>query len=102
MAGAPGHSSAKETPVNCPSCGFANLRVARFCSGCGKQLRAIASAMPDAERRQVCVLFCDLVGSTPLSLRLDADTDWDEVQGLALEGYRKAALKRMLKALDGR
>jgi len=73
MAGAPGHSSAKETPVNCPSCGFANLRVARFCSGCGKQLRAITSAMPDAERRQVCVLFCDLVGSTPLSLRLDAE-----------------------------
>ena len=73
MAGAPGHSSAKGTPVNCPSCGFANVRVARFCGGCGKQLTAITSAMPDAERRHVCVLFCDLVGSTPLSLRLDAE-----------------------------
>jgi class 3 adenylate cyclase/tetratricopeptide (TPR) repeat protein len=73
MAGAPGHSSARETPVNCPSCGFANVRVARFCSGCGKELKAITSAMHDAERRRVCVLFCDLVGSTPLSLRLDAE-----------------------------
>ena len=73
MAGAPGHSPAREHPVNCPSCGFANVRVARFCGGCGKELKAITSAMPDAERRHVCVLFCDLVGSTPLSLRLDAE-----------------------------
>jgi class 3 adenylate cyclase/tetratricopeptide (TPR) repeat protein len=72
MAGAPGHSSAREPPMNCTSCGFANVRVARFCGGCGKELTA-TSAMPDAERRRVCVLFCDLVDSTPLSLRLDAE-----------------------------
>ncbi|HUN98261.1 MAG TPA: adenylate/guanylate cyclase domain-containing protein, partial [Bradyrhizobium sp.] len=72
MAGAPNPSSAKETPVNCPSCGFANIRLARFCGGCGKELKAITSAS-DAERRRLCVLFCDLVGSTPLSLRLDAE-----------------------------
>ena len=63
MADAPGHSPARETPVNCPSCGFANVRVARFCGGCGKELKAVTSAMPDAERRYVFVLFCDLVGS---------------------------------------
>ena len=73
MAGASGHSPARETPVNCPSCGFANVRVARFCGGCGKELKAITSAIPDAERRHVCVLFCDLVGSTPLSFRVDAE-----------------------------
>jgi len=28
---------------------------------------------PDAERRQVTVMFCDLVGSTPLSARLDPE-----------------------------
>lgn len=36
-----------------------------------------------------------------VSLRLDAQTDWDEVRALALESYRNVALKRMLKALDG-
>ena len=73
MAGAPGQSSAREPSVNCALCGFANVRIARFCGGCGKELKTITSAMPDAERRRVCVLFCDLVGSTPLSLRLDAE-----------------------------
>ena len=73
MAGAPGHSFATEPPVNCPSCGFASARLARFCSSCGKELKAITSAPSDAEHRRVCVLFCDLVGSTQLSLRLDAE-----------------------------
>jgi predicted DNA-binding protein (MmcQ/YjbR family) len=37
-----------------------------------------------------------------VSLRLDAETDWEEVRALALESYRNVALKRMLKELDGR
>src|SRR6516164_5032763 len=32
-----------------------------------------ASARADAERRQLTVMFCDLVGSTPLSARLDPE-----------------------------
>src|SRR5262244_2869705 len=32
-----------------------------------------ASAMPAAERRQLTVMFCDLVGSTALSARLDPE-----------------------------
>jgi class 3 adenylate cyclase/predicted ATPase len=40
-------------------------------------LRAAARA-PDAERRQLTVLFCDLVDSTALSSRLDPE-DWREV-----------------------
>jgi class 3 adenylate cyclase len=32
-----------------------------------------ASARADAERRQLTVMFCDLVGSTPLSVRLDPE-----------------------------
>src|SRR5215472_8448549 len=32
-----------------------------------------ASVLPDAERRQLTVMFCDLVGSTPLSARLDPE-----------------------------
>jgi predicted DNA-binding protein (MmcQ/YjbR family) len=35
-----------------------------------------------------------------VSLRIDGDTDWDEVAGLVREAYRQVALKRMLKALD--
>ncbi len=35
-----------------------------------------------------------------VSLRIDGDTDWDEVRGLVREAYRQVALKRMLKALD--
>jgi class 3 adenylate cyclase/tetratricopeptide (TPR) repeat protein len=45
----------------------------RFCGGCGKELEIINGAGPEAERRHVFVLFCDLVGSTPLSHRLDAE-----------------------------
>ena len=32
-----------------------------------------APARVDAERRQLTVMFCDLVGSTPLSARLDPE-----------------------------
>ena len=56
--------------MNCPACGFANAAAARFCGGCGNRLEAAA---PEAERRQICVLFCDLVGSTPLSQSLDPE-----------------------------
>jgi class 3 adenylate cyclase len=59
--------------VKCRSCGFANVAAARFCVSCGKELEIINSAGPEAERRHVCVLFCDLVGSTALSHRLDAE-----------------------------
>jgi predicted DNA-binding protein (MmcQ/YjbR family) len=34
-----------------------------------------------------------------VSLRIDGQTDWDEVSGLIREAYRQVALKRMLKAL---
>jgi class 3 adenylate cyclase/tetratricopeptide (TPR) repeat protein len=34
---------------------------------------ALAKAAPDAERRQLSVMFCDLVDSTPLSGRLDPE-----------------------------
>ena len=59
--------------MNCPSCGFANAPIARFCGGCGIRLEATADAAPEAERRHICLLFCDLVGSTPLSRTLDAE-----------------------------
>jgi class 3 adenylate cyclase len=39
-----------------------------------------ASAPADAERRQLTVMFCDLVGSTPLSTRFDPE-DLREILG---------------------
>jgi class 3 adenylate cyclase/tetratricopeptide (TPR) repeat protein len=71
--------------VICPSCGFANAPVASFCGGCGNRIVAAAYAAPEAERRQICVLFCDLVGSTPLSQTLDPE----DLRGV-LGSYRYA------------
>jgi class 3 adenylate cyclase/predicted ATPase len=77
-------------PLPCPACGFANEPAARFCGGCGKPLSAAAAPArafgsgaqrPDgAERRQLTVMFCDLVGSTALASRLDPE-DLREVIG---------------------
>src|SRR5215475_3464804 len=41
-------------------------------------LRVTASAPPDAERRQLTVMFCDLVESTKLASQLDPE-DWRDV-----------------------
>ena len=41
-------------------------------SGAGKHVGGLIPA-PEAERRQLTVLFCDLVGSTMLSARLDPE-----------------------------
>ena len=56
--------------MRCEQCGFTNTADARFCGGCAKPL---SGEEPRAERRQLTVLFCDLVGSTPLAGRLDPE-----------------------------
>ena len=75
----------------CAGCGAANPAQARFCAHCGLRLggqpseqatgtrdavesgRKAGPTERDAERRQVTVLFCDLMGSTALSERLDPE-----------------------------
>src|SRR5713101_8414800 len=81
----------------CPSCGAVNLPRAKFCAECGSPLTAqpqpsvsssrfqvsgsqppLPSTQPlaprsEAERRQLTVMFCDLVGSTALSAQLDPE-----------------------------
>jgi class 3 adenylate cyclase len=47
---------------------------------------------PAGERRQVTVLFCDLVGSTPLSQQLDAE-EWREV----IAQYQQAAARAVAR-----
>jgi class 3 adenylate cyclase/tetratricopeptide (TPR) repeat protein len=75
----------------CPSCGAANPPENRFCGRCGAALdnrglleRAVSLA-PNAgsglpgEIKQVTVLFCDIVGSTPMTERLGAEAMRDLV-----------------------
>ena len=70
--------------LNCPSCGRQNSAGNKYCGNCGAALSAtspspepsrktIARPPIEAERRQLTVLFCDLVGSTALSTRLDPE-----------------------------
>ena len=72
-------------PGPCLTCGFENEPNAKFCGGCGRSTAAPAAvpAPPradTAERRQLSVMFCDLVGSTALASRLDPE-DMREVIG---------------------
>jgi class 3 adenylate cyclase/tetratricopeptide (TPR) repeat protein len=53
----------------CANCGAENPLGAHFCLRCGTPLRA--TVLP--ERRVVTALFADLVGSTPLTARLDPE-----------------------------
>jgi class 3 adenylate cyclase len=69
----------------CPDCSQENPEGARFCFGCGRSLQDMRGAEHDTrsprltsmsdERRLVTVLFADVVGSTALAARLDAE-DW--------------------------
>jgi hypothetical protein len=81
-------------PALCTACGASNGPSDKFCGGCGARLRPSATAAPAGAvteqpgaapptggRRQLTVLFCDLVGSTPLSQQLDAEEWRDVVEG---------------------
>ena len=90
--------------VLCPVCTCANPPGKKFCGECGSALpgwqakpltpatpaapahpTGIRPSAPDAERRQLTVMFCDLVGSTALSGQLDPE----DLQQL-IRGYHDA------------
>jgi class 3 adenylate cyclase/tetratricopeptide (TPR) repeat protein len=57
----------------CPRCGFENPAEWRFCGGCGARLEVLRAEDAQGERRQLTVLFCDMVGSTMLSQLVDPE-----------------------------
>ncbi|CAN5301249.1 adenylate/guanylate cyclase domain-containing protein [soil metagenome] len=65
--------------MTCARCGSRNPPGFRFCGQCGAPLPLDDPAPsfildgPEAERRQLTVMFCDLVGSTPLAERVDPE-----------------------------
>src|SRR5262249_48072936 len=62
----------------CPPGGLGNPPGSKFCRRCGSGLgvtaeRGRSDKVPEGERRQLTVMFCDVVGSTALSERLDPE-----------------------------
>ena len=83
--------------VRCAQCGAELGPAARFCSHCGARIESAkvpgisAPASPslptrEGERRQLTVLFCDLVGSTEIAAQLDPE-EWRDLAAR----YRHAA-----------
>lgn len=71
-------------PMFCVSCGFTNEPDDAFCGGCGSKVadpprpafvpaRLPRSDIFEGDRRQLTVMFCDLVGSTLMSEQLDPE-----------------------------
>src|SRR5215831_14873393 len=109
--------------MRCTSCGTANREGAKYCNECGTSLTgqpsvpppaqamltptmpiaqppqvaspSVASHMSEAERRQLTVLFCDLVDSTQLSSQLDPEEYRDVVRAY------QAACTEVIRRYDG-
>ena len=109
----------------CPNCGAKTPASGKFCKECGYNLRkpkeaprkddsrplhamstaatsniqeaapASEGSVQEAQRRQLTVMFCDLVGSTELSARLDAE-DLREV----VRSYQETATE-VIQSFDG-
>jgi predicted ATPase/class 3 adenylate cyclase len=94
--------------VTCEKCGFENAADHRYCGQCGNPLESVPAAQgaperragergaePVAERRHLTVMFCDLVGSTALSLRLDPEELREVVRAY------QAACAEVIERFDG-
>jgi class 3 adenylate cyclase/ABC-type transport system involved in cytochrome c biogenesis ATPase subunit len=80
-----GTSRRSSLPGSCRACGHSNRAGSNFCANCGARVtikglttRVASTPSPSTsleavERRQVTIMFCDLVGSTALSAGLDPE-----------------------------
>ena len=66
--------------ATCARCGTPSAAGQKFCTKCGASLAAAGGSEPErprspaaAERRQLTVMFCDVVGSTAVSSVLDPE-----------------------------
>jgi len=79
-----------QVAANCTSCGEQLPPEARFCGACGTPVavdRNLGKSVHlEAERRQLTVLFCDLVDSSALAQRVG-----DETLRFIINRYHKAA-----------
>lgn len=87
------------TQKRCAICGFINPEV-KFCGDCGRALDDAdipisATSVSKAERRQLTVLFCDVIDSTALTEQLDPE-DLRQV----LDAYR-ASVAEVVLEYDG-
>lgn len=90
--------------MHCPICGHENNESARFCENCGTRLagntgrdlvlNSVAeSSHNSGERRQLTILFSDIVGSTEMSSHLDPEdfhdliVSYHHVAAAAVERY---------------
>jgi class 3 adenylate cyclase/tetratricopeptide (TPR) repeat protein len=73
----------------CAACGTLNEIDEQFCGHCGALLTGKAA---EGERRQLTILFCDLVGSTAIAGQLDPE-DWREV----VAQYQRAAAEAVTR-----
>lgn len=64
-----------DSVVLCRECRTPVQPGSRFCGACGQR---VETGLPENERRQLTLLFSDIVGSTELSERLDAE-DWNDL-----------------------
>ena len=100
--------------VTCAACDHINPPGSRFCNACGQNLAAAVSSsqpeapattetdrsglepsIPEAERRQLTVMFCDLVGSTHLSGQLDPEELRDVIRAY------QAVCNDLIQRFDG-
>lgn len=94
--------------MRCSHCGFESPAGLKFCGECGSALHAApppaalepppsasAADLPEGERRQLTVMFCDLVGSTAISDHLDPE----DLRRLLRDYQRESA--RVIRRLDG-
>ena len=92
-----------EPPLECPSCGAENPAGQRFCNSCGQSLTGTppefaerrevqTRPLPDGERKQVTVLFADVMGSMDLAEQTDPE-HWREIMqrffSLLSDGVRR-------------
>src|SRR5271167_986524 len=87
-------------PRGCAQCGAENAAGAKFCGECGAPLsESVSAPLPKTpstqtqdsrgERRHLTVMFCDLVGATEISARLDPE-EWREIEADYLRAVAEA------------